>query len=153
GVVWRGRIHAVTALRAVRGQRRRLTRALRASEARYQLLFEDTPIGLYRTAPDGQLLDANAALVRILGYPSREALLAVNLDAVDLDARELAERGDSQTATETPQPEERRWRCADGTVVWVKLVEHALRDPRGRLLGRQGAGGGVTADRRAQEEA
>ena len=149
--VWRGLLHAVTSLRVVRRQRRRLARALRASEARYQHLFEDTPIGLYHTAPDGQLVDANAALVRILRYPNREALLGVNLDAVDLDARELAERGDSPTATETPQPEERRWRCADGTVVWVKLVEHALRDPRGRLLGRQGAVEDVTEHRRAKE--
>ena len=150
-VVWRGLIHAVTSLRAVRRQRRRLTRALRASEARYQLLFEDTPIGLYRTASDGQLLDANAALVRILRYPSREALLAVNLDAVDLDAREPAEPGDSPPAPETPQPEERRWRCADGTVVWVKLAEHALHDSRGRPLGRQGAVEDVTEHRRARE--
>ena len=149
--VWRGLLHAITSLRTVRRQRRRLARALRASEARYQHLFEDTPIGLYHTAPDGQLVDVNAALVRILRYPSREALLGMNLDAVDLDARELAERGDSPAAPETPQPEERRWRCADGTVVWVKLVEHALRDPRGRLLGHQGAVEDVTEHRRAKE--
>src|SRR4029450_1904018 len=150
-VVWRGLIHAVTALRAVRRRRRRPPRALRASEARYQLLFEDTPIGLYRTAPDGQLLDANAALVRILGYPSREALLAVNLDAGDLDARELAEPGGSAPAPETPQPEERRGGCGDGSVVWGKLVGDALHDSRGRPLGRQGAVEDVTEHRRARE--
>jgi PAS domain S-box-containing protein len=149
--VWRRLLHAVTSLRTVRRQRRRLARALRASEARYQHLFEDTPIGLYHTAPDGQLVDANAALVRILRYPSREALLGVNLGAVDLDAQELAERGDSPAAPETPQPEERRWRGADGAVVWLKVVEHALRDPRGRLLGRQGAVEDVTEHRRAKE--
>jgi len=43
--------------------------ALRKSEERYHGLFEGVPVGLYRTTPAGRMLDANSALVRILGYP------------------------------------------------------------------------------------
>src|SRR5688572_29660985 len=40
---------------------------LRESEERYRSLFDGVPIGLYRTTPAGRMLDANEALVRILG--------------------------------------------------------------------------------------
>ena len=149
--VWKGLLAAVSSLTAARRRRRRLARALRASEARYQRLFEDAPIGLYRTAADGQLLDVNQALVRILRSPSREALLATNVAAVDVDAGGLAETRDPAAAPETPRPTQRRWRCADGSVVWVKTTEHALRDARGHLLGHQGAVEDITERRRAEE--
>jgi len=48
---------------------------LRASEERYRGLFESVPIGLFRTTPDGKFLDVNQAMVDMLGYPSRQALL------------------------------------------------------------------------------
>ena len=45
-------------------------RRLRESEERYHSLFEGVPVGLYRTTPAGRMLDANSALVRILGFPT-----------------------------------------------------------------------------------
>jgi len=55
-------------------ERTRSARALRESEERHRSMFEHLPVGLYRNAPDGTFMDANPALVRILGYPEREAL-------------------------------------------------------------------------------
>jgi PAS domain-containing protein len=52
--------------------------ALRESEERYRTLFDGVPVGLYRTTPAGQFMDANLAMVQMLGYPSREDLLAIN---------------------------------------------------------------------------
>src|SRR5262245_28328021 len=59
----------------------------RESEMRYQKLFEGVPVGLYRSTPTGQVLDANPALVRMLGYPSREGLMAGNLCGLYVDHR------------------------------------------------------------------
>ena len=58
------------------------TRALRESEKRYRSLFEDVPIGLYRSTPAGRILDVNLAMVRLLGYPDRESLLKVNVNDI-----------------------------------------------------------------------
>src|SRR5687768_6226949 len=55
-------------------EQKRSEQALRESEERYRSVFEGVPIGLYRTTPAGRLLDANDALVRVLGYPDRETL-------------------------------------------------------------------------------
>jgi PAS domain S-box-containing protein len=55
-------------------ERTRAEAALRDSEARHRGMFDHLPIGLYRTSVDGELLDANPALVQILGHPDRDTL-------------------------------------------------------------------------------
>ncbi len=55
-------------------ERRRVEDALRDSEERHRGMFDHLPIGLYRCTPDGAFLDANPALVRMLGYPDRHTL-------------------------------------------------------------------------------
>jgi PAS domain-containing protein len=44
-----------------------------ASEERFQTLFESTPIGIFRVAPNGRLLMANPALLKMLGFSSLDA--------------------------------------------------------------------------------
>ncbi|MEJ2167650.1 MAG: PAS domain-containing protein [Desulfobacterales bacterium] len=43
-------------------------------------MFENAPIGFYRTAPDGRILDVNPALLEILGYCSFKELSALKLE-------------------------------------------------------------------------
>ncbi|HET8648114.1 MAG TPA: diguanylate cyclase, partial [Vicinamibacteria bacterium] len=57
-------------------ERRRAEQALRASEARYRLLFERNLAGVFRSTLDGRVLDCNDACARMLGYDSRPDLLA-----------------------------------------------------------------------------
>src|SRR6266702_7271957 len=49
--------------------------ALRKNEARFTELFETLQEGIYITTPDGTIVDVNPALVRMLGYDSREELV------------------------------------------------------------------------------
>ena len=72
----------------------------REAEVRFAELFEGLREGILFSTPDGKLIDANPALVRILGYESKEELQRVGMRAVyensaDRDAfmRELAEKG------------------------------------------------------------
>jgi PAS domain S-box-containing protein len=48
-------------------------------EEKYRAIFENLPVGIYRTTPDGRILDANTALIEILGYPDRQSLLTANI--------------------------------------------------------------------------
>ena len=50
--------------------------ARRDTEERYRELFARTPTAVYQITFDGRLLDFNEAFFRLLGYGSREALLA-----------------------------------------------------------------------------
>jgi PAS domain S-box-containing protein len=71
-------------------EQRRAEEALRESERRYRFLFERNLAGILLTQVDGQVLDCNAALVRMLGYDSRAQMLgqsarAFYFDPVDRD--------------------------------------------------------------------
>jgi sigma-B regulation protein RsbU (phosphoserine phosphatase) len=55
-------------------ERRRTADALRESEERFRGLFEHAPSGIYVGAPDGRLLQVNAALSLMLGYSGEELL-------------------------------------------------------------------------------
>lgn len=53
---------------------------LKKSEESIRSLFENTTIGVYRTTPDGRILMANPALIKMLGYSSFEDLSERNLE-------------------------------------------------------------------------
>src|SRR5947209_16514009 len=57
----------------------------RESELRFTELFETLQEGVYFSTPEGQLLDANPALVSMLGYMEKKDLLAVELAALSFD--------------------------------------------------------------------
>jgi len=50
----------------------------RESEKKYRNLFDNVPVGLYRTTPDGKILDANPALVKMFGFTDQVSLLKTN---------------------------------------------------------------------------
>ncbi|MGE5446546.1 MAG: PAS domain-containing protein, partial [Ignavibacteriales bacterium] len=54
--------------------------SLREGEQEYMNLFENVPTGIYRTTPDGRILMANPALIRMLEYSSFEELTSRNLE-------------------------------------------------------------------------
>ncbi len=48
--------------------------SLRESEKRFRDLYENIPIGMYRSTPDGEMLLANPALLKLIGVDSLEEL-------------------------------------------------------------------------------
>ncbi|HTO12372.1 MAG TPA: PAS domain S-box protein [Candidatus Binatia bacterium] len=65
-----GRKRAEEALREQESQLRSLAEDLRRSEERYRRLFERSFVGIFRTRPDGIVLECNDAFARILGGES-----------------------------------------------------------------------------------
>src|SRR3989454_7283116 len=72
------KIHGITVLA-------RDVTALRKNEARFTELFESLQEGIYIVTPEGSILDANPALVRMLGYESKDELLARKVTDVFTD--------------------------------------------------------------------
>lgn len=56
-------------------ERTRAEEALLLSEERYRMLFERNMAGVFRTTPDGKILDCNDSYAQMLGYKSREEML------------------------------------------------------------------------------
>src|SRR3989454_11677795 len=65
---------------SVKARARFSTRNVRSMPPEYDYsgVLGGLPVGLYQSTPAGRILDANPAMVRMLGYPTRDALLAVN---------------------------------------------------------------------------
>src|SRR6267378_3386886 len=63
----------------------------REAERRYRELFDSIQEGLFFATPDGRFLDVNDAMVRMLGYASREELLRADVSPHLYPAPEVRE--------------------------------------------------------------
>ncbi len=126
--------------------------ALEASEERYHTLFDQVPMGLYRTTPEGRYIEANQAMAEILGFPSREALMATPLDKIYADPevrrrwqREMAGKGRLQGV-------EIEVLTATGDTRWMRHSTRAVLNDDGQVVAYEGAAEDITERVRAQRE-
>jgi two-component system, cell cycle sensor histidine kinase and response regulator CckA len=141
----RGVLTDVTAMREA-------SDALAASEQRYHSLFDRVPVGLYRTTPDGRMIDANPVLVGLLGYESREALLRMNAADAYLSADGRVRWQEMLDDADDVMEVDRQHRRRDGSVVWLRDTARAVRDETGAVQYYEGALQDVT-ERISAEEA
>jgi PAS domain S-box-containing protein len=133
-------------------ERKRAEHAQRQSEERFSELFENIPIGIYRTTPDGRILMANSVLIRLLGYSSFEELAECNLEDeqeyVDYPRsviRERLERDGFIKGLETG------WKKRDGSRVYLRENANAIRDDQGAVLFYEGALEDITERKQAEQ--
>jgi len=113
--------------------------ALKESEIRYRNLFQEIPLGLYLSTPDGRILDANPAFVQMLGYPDKENILSVNsaelfetpedrqLELVELVKKDVVSKFETKI------------RHYSGKLIWVQDTFYVVRDEEGRILHYEGS--------------
>jgi diguanylate cyclase (GGDEF)-like protein/PAS domain S-box-containing protein len=132
-------------------ERQQVLEALRESEARYRGLFDRVPVGLYQSTPEGQFLDANPALVEMLGCTNREELLSANTADFYVDAHER-ERWQSMMEKEgVVQGFEVRFRRRDGAAIWVRNSARTVHDAHGEMLYYEGSLEDITERKQAEE--
>ena len=110
----------------------------RQSEIRFTELFAALREGIFLSSPDGELLDVNPALVRMLGYESKQDLQSMNLRDVYLDP----EQRDSlvREVLDKNAIEDRAiiLRRKDGRAIHCLISSAATRDTAGDVLRIQG---------------
>jgi two-component system cell cycle sensor histidine kinase/response regulator CckA len=107
---------------------------LKAGEERYRELFEDIPIGLYRSTPEGDFIDVNPAMVAMLGYWNRETLLATPATSLYADPADLRRWTAQKVGDVRLLDLDVQLRRADGSVIWVRDTTHVKRAPDGTAL-------------------
>ena len=113
--------------------------ALRKNEARFTELFETLQEGIYIVTPDDRILDGNPALVRMLGYDSKEELLSHTLADVLPDAAQrelLRQEVDNQPML---QGREITLIRKDGQPIVCLNTAAVVRDTSGQVLRYHGA--------------
>ncbi len=113
--------------------------ALRKTEARFTELFESLQEGIYITTPDGAIVDVNPALVRMLGYDSKEEVLKRRVPEILVDREERKLTKEEIERQPMIQGREITLIRKDGTSIVCLNTAAAVRDNSGRVLRYQGA--------------
>lgn len=115
----------------LREERDRTEKRLRHSEARYRALVGNLIYGICRCNMKGKFLDVNPALATMLGYASREELLAVNLAAEILgDPSKRAQLLGRSAELNGTDPLETEWKRKNGATIKVRLSGREVKNER-----------------------
>jgi diguanylate cyclase (GGDEF)-like protein/PAS domain S-box-containing protein len=115
-------IHRALHEKALRDERDRAENFLLHSEARYRALSGNLSYGICRCGLDGKFLEVNDAMVRMLGYASKEELLSANHASEFIqDPGKRAQLLGRPDEHDSLDPLEMEWRRKDGKTVKVRL--------------------------------
>ncbi len=135
-------------------ERKKVEQALQESEIRYRSLFENTPIGVYRTTPDGQTLLANPAIIRMMGCSSHEEMLAWNIEGESHYPPDFS-RADFKRQLESAgeiRGLEIEYLRRDGSRITVRENARVVRDESGKVLYYEGTFEDITERKKAEQE-
>src|SRR5512146_1758096 len=106
----------------------------REAERRYRELFDNIQEGLYFTSTEGRFIEVNDALVRMLGYSSRDELLQVDIPSqVYFDPRGRERFRARMEETGVVRNYEETLRRKDGAPIHTLQNSFAVRDAQGRV--------------------
>jgi PAS domain S-box-containing protein len=128
--------------------------ATRQAQAKYRVIYENAPVGIYRSTPSGRYLDANRRFADMFGYDTPEWLMERVTDIGAQIWRHPADRATMLTILEAKgevRGYEAQNRRADGSLIWTSRTVRLVRDERGAPAFLEGFVSDVT-DRKLAEE-
>ena len=127
-------VHRSLQEKTLREERDRAKNGLGHSEARYLALAGNLSYGICRCDLDGKFLEVNEAMVKMLGYASKEELLAVNLaSGLIQDPGKRAQLLGQPDQQGSVDPLEIEWKRKDGTILKVRLNGYEVMGEQGEL--------------------
>ena len=133
-------------------ERNHAEKELRHSEAHYRALVENPTYGICHFDVEGRILDVNEALVAMLGYGSKEELMAVNMATeIIRDPTERAQLFDSYRQTGHVDLIELEWKRKDGTPMKVRLSGQQVGIEEGSPDGCEVIAEDITAQRASED--
>jgi PAS domain S-box-containing protein len=121
-------------------------------ELRFTELFETLQEGAYFSTPEGRLLDANPALVSVLGYATKAELLALEPLQLNADPGQPPVLGRAADDRGGVRAREITLRKKDGTAAVFLESSRAVWDDAGKLIRYQGTLVDVTERRKLERQ-
>jgi diguanylate cyclase (GGDEF)-like protein/PAS domain S-box-containing protein len=115
-------------------ERKEAEEALRQSEERFRMLFENAPLGIIQIDQKGNLTSANRKFAEISGYSPQEAVGLTRRDVTVPEERAIVEKytGDFLSGKIDVVNSEGRLLRKDESTTWVRQTAKLMRDKRGR---------------------
>ncbi len=135
--------------------RKHAEEVLRQTEENYRSLFENAPVGIYQSTPDGRFLSVNPALAHMCGYETPEQQIAAtgNLARdwyVDPERREELKR--LMAKDDAVRDFEYEARRKDGTIILLLQNARSVKNADGRVLYYNGAVEDITGRRQLEAQ-
>ena len=126
----------------------------RLAEESYRKLFESSVDGIYVTTPGGDLLDANPALARMMGYATPQDLIRGISDVANSVYLHPAAREQYQFLMQRDgmvREFEYQVRARDGAILWLSDSASAVRNEAGEVVRYEGVVRDITDQKRAED--
>lgn len=116
--------------------RKRAEAALRESEARFRLAFDDAAIGMALVALDGQFMEVNQALCDLVGYSETELLQRTFWAIVHPEDINAEQQNVQQLLSGKQRSFQMKKRCIhkQGKVIWTNQSTSVIREQNGTPL-------------------
>lgn len=128
---------------------------MRASEEKYRNIFNNALEGIFQVTAEGKYISANPALIKMLGYSSLEELISSITDIrtqVYVNPRDRDEFIGLCEKIGYIENFETQLRKKDGTVIWVRMHGHSVRDSEGKTIFYEGTVMDITEHKEAEIE-
>lgn len=132
-------------------ERKRTEAALAESEKRYRTLQANLPVGVFRSTPEGRIVSANDAMVRMYGYDDVEDLMKVRSVDFYCDPRERLELERRLKRETSVTNHECQLKRKDGSVMWVSTSIYAHKDGKGRIVHYDGIDFDITGRKETEQ--
>jgi len=132
-------------------KRRWMEEDQKSSRESYRSLFDGVPIGLYRTTPEGEILEANPALVEMLGYSDIETFNAERAANLFVNPEDRERELDLLMRDGVVHDFELQLRRRDGSVIWVEDATQAVKNEVGQIICYEGSLEDITERKLAEE--
>jgi len=134
-------------------QRKKAEEKMRVSEEDYRRLFRNIHCGVYVSSKEGRFLNANQALLNMLGYKSKEEFLKIDI------ARDLYLRSEDRRKFQEIMERDGRvvdydveFKRKDGSIVSVLHTSQARYDQQGNVIGYEGLNVDQTQRKQMEED-
>jgi len=134
-------------------QRKEIEKKLKESELKFRSLFENSILGIYRTTPEGKIVDCNPALLKLLGYEDFEELSKRNLENYGYEPG--YSRNDFKDQINLKGEViglESSWIKKDGTAIVVRENSKAIKDESGEIILYEGTVEDITEKKKIEME-
>jgi PAS domain S-box-containing protein len=119
--------------------RKRAEEALKESEERYRSIFENAQEGIFRSTPEGEIIMSNQAMAKMFGYEAPEERKRMT-GVTDMTRQHYVNPEDRRKLKEMIEEhgfikgyEAQSYR-KDGSIIWISLTMHAVRDEKGQSI-------------------